>query len=100
MAWVVVRHRVNDYPLWKRAFEENLSVRNQMGMRGGLILCDDTDPKLLTVALECDDLNRVRQYITGPEMKKIMADAGVIGEPDIMFLKELETVEDIQAKAA
>jgi len=100
MAWVVVRHQVKDYPQWKRAFEEHLDVRNEMGLRGGLILCDDTDPKHLTVAMECDDLARARDILTGPEMKQIMADAGVIGEPEIMYLKELETVEDIRAKAA
>lgn len=90
MATLLVRHRVRDYDRWKAAFDAHASERAAAGSLGGRVFRDGDDPEVVVVILEWDDLDRARDFAEREDLARIMEDAGVIGEPEFLFLAEVD----------
>lgn len=63
-------------------------MRKRNGKKSYQILRPENDANGVVALLEWDNLDNARKYATSPELKEAMAQAGVIGKPDIMFLEE------------
>jgi heme-degrading monooxygenase HmoA len=94
MAYLVVRHRVRDYTSWKKVFDESEELRKTFGMHGGHILRNDDDPSEVIVALECESLERAREFTKSDTLRAAMDKAGVISKPEISYLNEVALVAD------
>lgn len=91
MGTLFIRHRVQDYPRWKKAFDEHESVRVGARMESHVVYRDETDPNQITLMFETDDLDEARAFAASDELADVMKKAGVIGKPDISFCAELES---------
>ncbi len=65
-------------------------TRRANGSKGGQLLRNSNDPNELVVILEWDDLEKARQFVQSHDMREIMQRAGVVDQPDMYFLDEVE----------
>lgn len=90
MATLLVRHRVRDYDRWKEIFDANANERAAAGSLGGRVFRDGDDPEDVVIVLEWADLDRARDFAEREDMQESMERAGVMGEPDFLFLAEVD----------
>ncbi len=91
MATLLLRHRVRDFDRWKRFFDAQAAERAAAGSLGGRVFRDGDDPEDIVVVLEWADLDRARDFAEREDLQVTMERAGVMGEPDFLFLAEVDT---------
>jgi heme-degrading monooxygenase HmoA len=92
MPYALFRVEVEDYERWKPGFDEHSSSRRESGSKGGRLFCNADDPHEVVILLEWDDLENARQFAQSEDLREIMQRYGVVGQPDIYFLEEVEQV--------
>jgi heme-degrading monooxygenase HmoA len=90
MPYLLIRHKVEDYAKWKPAFDDHAATRRANGSKGGYLLRNADDPNELVLLLQWDDLDRARQFAHSADLQQTMKRAGVLDEPDLHFLDEVE----------
>ena len=90
MATMFARHKVNDYGNWKRAYDEFVSVRKEKGVTGASVHRDASDPNIIIVTHQFNDVNTAMAFANSEELKSAMANAGVAGPPEIWFSEDIE----------
>jgi antibiotic biosynthesis monooxygenase (ABM) superfamily enzyme len=88
MAYMFVRHSVQDYEAWKSVFDSVGDLRKRSGEKSYQILRQGNGSKELVALFKWDNLDNARKYAASPELKAAMDQAGVIGKPEILFLEE------------
>jgi quinol monooxygenase YgiN len=88
MAKLLVHHKVKDYQAWRKVFDELTNTRTRFGSTGYEVYRSPNDPNEITILTYWRDLNQARAYSQSPELKEGMQNAGVISQPDVMFLEE------------
>ncbi|MEQ8323194.1 MAG: hypothetical protein RIC15_08290 [Vicingaceae bacterium] len=86
---VSIRHRVKDFPTWKWLYDGDQKSRENAGMvlvEMGLV-GEDANDVFLIVAIP--DVAKAREMMEKPNLKKKMAQGGVIGDPEISFWRPL-----------
>jgi antibiotic biosynthesis monooxygenase (ABM) superfamily enzyme len=90
MAHLFVKHKVADYNTWKATFDAFVETRRAGGEKSFQILHPDNEPNNLLLMFEYDNLENARSFMNSEELKNAMQKAGVIEEPQINFLNELD----------
>ena len=86
-----VSHHVKDYDTWIKAFDaEGASARAANGIIDRGIARDVHDPNTVYLTFEVSDMAKAKARMTSPELKKIMADAGVDSPPTIRWYKVVQ----------
>jgi len=88
MAYTITRHRVGDYPKWRRAFEDNSDAREEAGSRGGHVFRNDEDHGDVLVFLAWEDLDRAREYLESGALET-EREEGDVGETEHLCLEEM-----------
>ena len=88
MAHLLIRHKVKDYPAWKKVFEGVIDTRRAGGEKSYQILHTANDNNNLVALFEWDSLENAKKYASSPELKEAMGKAGVVEQPEIYFLEE------------
>jgi heme-degrading monooxygenase HmoA len=88
MAYMLVRHSVEDYEAWKSIFDSNSDLRRRNGEKSYQILRQDNGSNNLIGLFQWDSLDSARAYAASPELKAAMERAGVTGKPEVLFLEE------------
>lgn len=87
MSTMFVRHQVSDFTSWKPFFDDHAAFRKEHGITHAVIHQDVENPDEVTLAMTYDDLDEARAFVASDELHQVMADAGVIGKPDIWFTR-------------
>jgi len=90
MPYILVRHKSEDFARWKPVYDGHAATRKAAGCKGARLFRSSTNPSETIVLLEWDDLNKARQFAQSPDLRETMKRAGVVGQPDIYFLEEVE----------
>ncbi len=88
MATLFVHHKVKDYPAWRNAFDSLTSMRTGYGCTGHQVFQSPTDANEITILTEWKNLEQAKAYATSNDLKEGMKNAGVISQPEVMFLTE------------
>jgi heme-degrading monooxygenase HmoA len=88
MITVSAHHKVQDYAAWRKVFDEGSAVRTRFGCTGHRVFQSLSDPNELTVLTEWKSVDHAKTYAASDEVKEGMKNAGVISQPDLMFLAE------------
>ena len=88
MAYVLVRHRVKDYPAWKVVFDGFVKIRKANGEKAYQILQPEDDPNNLALLFEWDNVANAKKFLESSDLKATMKQAGVVEAPEVSFLKE------------
>ncbi len=87
--YVLVRHKVKDFSVWKRAFDAHLPKRIEAGLTERHLFRSASDANEVIILYEAKDLDRAREFTESADLRETMEKAGVIDKPDIYFLNDL-----------
>jgi hypothetical protein len=87
MTTLAVRHTVQDFDLWKAAFDAHADTRRRHGATGHRVLRDGHD---ILVLIDFDSQEQAGAFTADPSLKDAMADAGVTSTPDLTIREETE----------
>ena len=88
MTTLYVHHKVKDYTAWRKVFDDLTSMRTGYGCTGHKVFQSPSDPNEITILTDWKDIDQAKSYATSPDLKEGMQNAGVISQPDVMFLAE------------
>ncbi|WP_416840946.1 hypothetical protein [Haloferax sp. DFSO52] len=91
MPAILVKHAVKDYDSWKPYFDNHDSTRNEYGSQGYRLFRTAEDSNDLVMVFDWDTMEDAQKFLEESDLKDVMEDAGVIGEPEIYFLEEIES---------
>ena len=77
MAYVITRNRVEDYPQWRRSFDEGEARRQSQGVRSARVFRSRDDPNEVLVLAEYDDLEEARRILESDQLRAALARGGV-----------------------
>lgn len=87
---LVVRHTVASFDKWKVGYDGNEPARKKFGWTSATVLTDAGDPTHVVVVGKVKSLAQAKEFASAPALKETMKKAGVVGAPDIAFLKVVE----------
>ena len=90
MIKVFVRHEVEDYARWKKAFDEFLTYRKDSGELSYSIGHVANEPNNLCLTFEWDSVDNAHAFLTSGKLRTAMQSAGVTGAPDIFIYEIVE----------
>ena len=90
MAYILIRQKVESYPKWRPAFNEQDADRQAAGQVGTpQVFRSGDDPWEVLVLMEWDELERARQFAASDGLKEALRNAGVMDDPTFSFLQEV-----------
>jgi hypothetical protein len=87
MPYLLVRHKVSDFSTWKAAYDANLRLREDAGLKEELFLRNVDDPNEVFLLFKAARLQNARDFAASPELRQKMMEAGVVERPDLYFLE-------------
>jgi hypothetical protein len=88
MIYLFVRHTVADYIKWRRHFDSDLTRRKERGATGiEYVYRDVENQNVITLVMEWEGMEKARMFLADPKLEELMKASGVIGEPEVRFLK-------------
>ncbi|WP_411963933.1 antibiotic biosynthesis monooxygenase [Haloferax sp. YSMS24] len=91
MSTIFVKHAVQDFDTWKPYFDDHDSTRNEYGGQGYRLFRRTEDPNELVMVFDWDTMENAQKFLEESDLKDVMEEAGVVGEPEIFFLEEIES---------
>ena len=92
MPYITIRHKVKDYDAWKPLFDAHGATRAAAGCKGGHLLRSVDDPNEVVIFFEWDTMENARRFASSPDLKEAMEQAGVVDQPDVYFLENVESL--------
>ena len=74
-------HEVDDYDVWEEKFWEDKERRNMAGIACIAITTKDGNPNMVYIWMGVNDVDVAMEMISTEDTKRIMDEAGVVGEP-------------------
>lgn len=90
MPYVLIRHKVKDYKTWKPVFDEHGKMRKSSGSKGGKVFRNYDDPTEVFILLQWDTRENAQKFMKSDEVRETMHHAGVLGQPAIFYLDEVD----------
>ncbi len=88
--YVFVKHKVEDYGRWKPLYDEHGAVRKKLGSTGATVYQVQGNPNELVIMTEWPDMESAQSFAQDPNLPQVMQRAGVIGQPEIYFLEQVD----------
>ena len=92
MATLLVKHRVANFEKWRTVFDRLEGLRERHGFVGHTVHRDATDPNVVVIVNRVKEMAEAKSYGASRELHDAMAEAGVLGAPEISFLNDVEDV--------
>ncbi len=89
---VLVRHKVKDYSVWKRAYDAHLPKRLEAGLTEKYLFRGANDTNEVIILFEAKDPGRAKTFSESPDFRETMEKAGVIDKPDIYFVNDQASI--------
>ena len=78
-----VRHEVNDYAAWRKAYNDFGKARRNLGVTAQAVYRSTESPNDITVTQDFKSMEQAKAFIASPDLKAAMDKAGVKGAPQI-----------------
>lgn len=88
MHYLLCKHKVADFTRWYRVFESHFEAHRNAGLHLLHLFRDTADPNLVVLLFSVDDLDKARAFTQAPEARQAGEDSGVVGVPELLFLRE------------
>ena len=83
---VRVGHKVKDFNAWLTVFDrEGKETRKANGLIDRALSRNIDDPSMIYITFAIADMEKAKARMNDPELKKIMTEAGVIGQPEFVY---------------
>ena len=87
---LTIRHTVEEYSKWKAHFDAHADMRKAAGETSYHIFHTEGDPNGLVLLFAWDSLENFRKYNHSEALQQAMKESGVVTEPQMYFLEEIE----------
>jgi hypothetical protein len=88
MVRMIVRHEVNDFAAWRRAYNSTGELRDNGGVTAEAVYQSVDDPNDVTVTHDFATAEAARAFAQSAELRSAMESAGVASAPTIWFVSE------------
>lgn len=88
MVRMYVRHSVENYDVWRKAYDAFDAERRSMGVTGDGVFQALDDPNDITLFHDFATPEQANAFVSSDRLKETMKGAGVTGNPDIWFVTE------------
>ena len=85
MVRMFVRHKVNDYAVWRKAYDAFETERGGFGVRDHAVFQTVSAPNDVTAWHDFDTIEAAQTFADSARLKEVMQAAGVASVPDIWF---------------
>lgn len=89
MAQLYVHHKVEDYPKWRKVFDDMEKTRRSMGETGFRVYHTASNPNEIVIITDWASADKARAYSQLPDLKQAMQNGGVISQPEVLILEEV-----------
>jgi hypothetical protein len=86
---VYYRFEVDDFPHWKQYFDQGDVFRKKVGVVAHGVHRSEDDRQVI-VHYVAESLTTIKQLVSQPEMKQVLKEAGVKGNPKPIYAKNVE----------
>jgi heme-degrading monooxygenase HmoA len=90
MTNLIVRQKIEDLNKWKKAVNDGLAFRKASGELSFRTFRALNEPNHITVLCEWKSLAQAKEFTQSKELRERMERAGVIGQPEFFYLKEVQ----------
>jgi hypothetical protein len=87
MSKVILSHRVKDYDSWKVKYDADRPRRAAAGITEIAVGPRSDDPNMAYMIWDAKDPAVLDQMVSDPDLRKVMNDAGVISEPELVVIR-------------
>ncbi|WP_010227269.1 putative quinol monooxygenase [Gillisia marina] len=94
----LIYHKVNDYGVWKKAFDDFLPQREKNGELSYEVGVLEDDPNTVYVFNTWKSQDHYKQFMENEELKEKMDEAGVTEPPTFLLLNKLEGTKMLNKK--
>ncbi len=88
MATLFVRHTVGDFAKWRAFYDSFAPGQTKAGVTAQAVYQSADNPNDVTVTHEFSSLEAARAFVSSPDLKAAMVEAGVVGAPTIWFAEK------------
>ena len=88
-ATLIVRHRVEDYGVWRAQYDSVDGLRQQHGCTGAEVMVDPADKQEVFVLHRFPTLEQAQAFASSDGLREAMSRAGVSGPPRIEIAVEV-----------
>ena len=89
MVTVFLRHKISDYPKWRKVYDDAGPLKKAGGVLAEAVYQSADDPNDVTVTHEFATIEVAKTYLANPELKQAIQKAGVIGDPTIWITNKV-----------
>lgn len=89
MIKLFVHHKVQDYAAWRKVFDELGATRTQFGSTSQQVFRSPSDPNEITILTDWNSVEQAKASASSTELREGMKNAGVISQPEVLFLAEV-----------
>lgn len=89
MQYVLIIHEVEDYPTWKKIFDNAAGIRKEAGERTYRVLKYENDANKIVHFSQWTSLENAKAFFESPKLVQIRKDAGV-NAPEFIYLDQME----------
>ena len=89
MAVVFIRHRIEDFPKWKKEFDAFIEKRRAGGEKSFRIAGMTGDKNNLCLVFDWDSAANAKRFVDSPDLAAAMKRAGVTETPEIWIAEDL-----------
>ena len=89
MQYVLIIHEVEDYPAWKKIFDNAAGIRREAGERSYQVLKYEDDANRIVHFSAWTSISAARAFFESPRLVEIRRQAGVKA-PEFIYLDLLE----------
>jgi quinol monooxygenase YgiN len=89
MQYVLIIHEVEDYPAWKKVFDNAAGIRREAGERSYQVLKYENDTNRIVHFSAWTSIAAARAFFESPRLMEIRRQAGVKA-PEFIYLDLLE----------
>lgn len=89
MKYVLIIHEVEDYPIWKKVFDDAAGIRKEAGEISFQLLRYEADANSIVHFSQWISLEMARAFFESPRLVQIRKEAGVKA-PEFIYLEQLE----------
>jgi quinol monooxygenase YgiN len=90
MAYVLVRHKVEDYNKWKTVYDGHENTRKKSGCKGARLFNVKDNSNEVVALFEWDSIENAKKFAGSQDLKETMQKAGVSDIPDVFFLEQIQ----------
>lgn len=88
---IAINHAVDDYEKWKQVYD-TYPPTTAGGAKYSRVNRNIDDPNLVSVVAGFDSLDTLKSFASDPQLKDLMHQAGVQGQPRIEIYEEVEVI--------